>query len=187
MGRRMKISEKFTWSCSRQLVGGPPSAAPSAAGFPDRHAAAGREAQLALGDHGLAELEALVDHQRLIGPDAGRDRTRFHRAVRFDHEHEFSRLPGLDRLVGDHQRIGLRRQPEIDAHELARPELAIGVGEGSLELDRAGGHVHVVIDERQKARFPAGIVVLRDDRDRQLSNRHVLLHHRPIATPAPRR
>ncbi len=107
--------------------------------------------QLAVGDHGLAAVEPLGDHGPLAHRAAHLDVARRDGAVGLDHEDVGALLAGLHRRRRRHHRVLLQPQVEGDVDELARPQGAVLVGEGGLELDGAGRRVDGVVDEGQGA------------------------------------
>src|SRR5215475_4254357 len=139
IGLRINVSEKFTPS--------PPLASPSAtaaspSAVPYHYFASRREAQLALGNDGLAHRESFVHHHVLFHAAAGHDWPRFHSLIRLDHVHERAGLAGLYGFIGNHYCILLCGEPMRNAHELAGPDLVIAIGEGAFQLDGAGGHIY---------------------------------------------
>src|ERR1035441_8384099 len=115
----------------------PPSAAPAAAsasapGIPDYHLAAGRQAQLSFNDDGFSGADSLIDHHILADARTGHDRAGFDGLIFLDDVDKGPGLAGLNGLIGDHDGIGLGSEQQGNTHELAGPQLVIGIGERSL-------------------------------------------------------
>ena len=109
------------------------------------------EPELSFGDHRLAGVQALLDHDVFADPLPDGDGLLRHGVVRLDEEHELAVLPGLHRLARQHDRVRDRRHAQAHARELARPQAAVVVLEPRLQLDRVGGGVDHVVDEVQLA------------------------------------
>ena len=60
--------------------------------------------------------------------------------------------PGRPRCLGHHDGVRHASRPDFDAHELARQQAAVVVGEDGADLDRAGPRVH---DSRLRAILPS--------------------------------
>src|ERR1051326_3477580 len=117
-GRRMKRSEMVML--------------PLCCGFLDLNVTARYEPDVAFGDDGLSGLETLLDHLVGVDPDTAHHRAGFNGHVGLDDENVVALLPGLHRLRGHHGGVLDRSQPQSHAHEFARPQRPIRVGEGSL-------------------------------------------------------
>src|ERR1035437_5151783 len=147
-GRRMKTSEIFI-SGSRSLLRG--SRGNGRGVGLDRDLRPGRETKLSVSHDPLARSEPLVDHGPLLPGAAYDDGPVLDRVVRLDDVYVRALLPGLDRRRGrdDGVRFGCER--ERDVRELSGPERAVVVCERGLQVDRAGGRVHRVVDEGERA------------------------------------
>ncbi len=130
------------------------------------NARAGDQAQLAVRHHALARVHALPHHRGRPEGEGDLDGTRLDGRVRLHDEDVLPLLAGLNRLRGHHEGIELGAHRQRDGGELPGPERVVHVVEGRLELDRAGRHVHGVVDEAERAarrdRLP-----LRGRRDRE--------------------
>ena len=98
--------------------------------------------------------EAFLDHAQAVVELAERDVFLPRDAAVVDHQHEFARLLGADRRIGNEQRRVGRRAGHADAAEHAGREQAAGIGEHRAAADRAGGAVDGVVDEIH----PAGVL-----------------------------
>ena len=63
----------------------------------------------------------------------------------------------MDGLGRHNDRIFVDRQVDHNIRELSRPQAAIFILEGRLQLDRAGLGIDSVIDERQVALYRVGL------------------------------
>jgi len=124
------------------------------------HLGAGKEAQLAVGDDGIAGRDALLDHHLPAEGAAGCDQADRHLAIRPHDVDELALLSGLDSF-GGHNGSSLNGvEGEDGSYELARPECGVPVVDGGLKVNGAGGGVHRVVDDGEGAGRTAGGVVL---------------------------
>src|SRR5438105_7495599 len=108
-------------------------------GVGDAHRRARPQAHQSLGDHAIAGLHALVDHPGVTGPVTDLDRARLCRAVFIDDVDELALRALEHRALRNGERIRARRAAQDDAHEFARPQLALGIGQLGTRLASAGG------------------------------------------------
>ena len=174
IGRRMKGSEMFITSRPVRAAGGlRSSVSTTGAGLEPRLAVhhdlfAGREA---LGDDRRSSLlTGIVSIGALV-----------HGIVRLDD-------PGIEAVgprctaTGGIVTASLRVVDQnVDAHELARPQPLVGIGEFRLELDRAGGLIDLIVDEEQMAFRQLLLVVLVEGENRDRALQHRLAHRAEVA------
>ncbi len=80
----------------------------------------------------------------------------------------------LDRRRGDHGDLIQRVRLHARVHELIREQRVAGLRELSLDLDRAGGGVHLVVDGKQAAPRQQGLLVAVIGEHRDGAARHRL-------------
>ena len=107
------------------------------------HRRARNQAKLPVRDHGISWRDAALNHDLVIDRLAQLDRPVINGLIRFDHKHELAGLPGLHRLRRNHRDVVQRPQGHHHVDKLSRPQSAIGIRKGSLELDRAGRVIHL--------------------------------------------
>src|SRR4029077_18599446 len=95
MGRRMKISERFTSRLLAGLALLASSTTRALASVPNLNAASRGQAQLTLRDDRFTGLQTAVHHQLLIDASAGDDRPHLYRLVVFHNIDELPVLTGL--------------------------------------------------------------------------------------------
>src|SRR5262249_9175848 len=71
-------------------------------------------------------------------------------------------------------------EPYADVHKLPWPQLAISVGEGSFESDRAGLRIDAIIENRKDALLQQSLPVCIERRHRDLSFGERLIHRRKM-------
>ena len=93
--------------------------------FLDHHLTAGNQAQLSVGDHGLASAQAAFDHGIAFDSVADRDGADRSFHFRIDDEHIGAVISGLHRLTRHQHRIGTLTEGQVGIDELAGPELLV--------------------------------------------------------------
>ena len=162
IGRRMKISERFT-AAPVPAASAPTFAAAGRRVLPRRlrrHQAAGLEPQLAFGHDRLAGLDAALDHHVLIEFLRDLDRALLDGRILLHDEDELAVLAGLHRLRRHDRRAGQGLDPQRHAHEFAGPERAIVVVELRFQLDGVGGRVHGVVQRSSNGPCSARLLPL---------------------------
>src|SRR5208282_4127155 len=130
-------------------------------------------------DDAIGRRKAVLDHAQAVVELAERDVFLPHHAAVVDHEHEFARLLGADRGIGNEQRGIGRRAGHADAAEHAGRENGVGIAEHRAAADRAGGTVDDVVDEIHLA----GVLEIRlvdeleRNRDVAIEARHLFIRH----------
>ncbi len=135
---------------------------------------------LAVDDDALARRDPL-GHDRGVIVDRHRlDAALLDRIVRLHHPGIEPVRAVLDRDRRDGDRILARLDQEADAHEFARPQPLILVVEFSLELDRRGRLIDLVVDQQQAALRQLLFVVLVEGDDRHRALQHGFAHRAEI-------
>ena len=145
---------------NRALVPVRSPAVTTASAAAELDAAIGGEPELTLGDNGFAGSQSAIHYQVLIHSRAGDHWPHFDRPVLLHHVYKLAVLSGLHGLIGDHNGVGPRGEPQRDAHELSGPQRIVLVFESAFELDGTGGRVDGIIDECQNTGFPVAPGVL---------------------------
>src|SRR5256885_14460020 len=109
--------------------------------------AAGRDAELAGGDHALAAFQPLGDGDQVALALSDRDRPQLRRGILLDDVDERSLRRGLRSAGGNENRVPSRsaQQPYLD--ETARPEVPVRVPHRRSQLDGAGAVLNGVVEE----------------------------------------
>ena len=105
----------------------------------------------AIHDHALARLQPAIDHPRFIGPFADLDRTDLGLVFLADHKHELALRALQHGALRHHDGIHALRTLEQGAHELARPQHALRIGQLGTRLAGAGFGIHADVRKTEFA------------------------------------
>src|SRR5208337_5200132 len=136
--------------------------------------------ELAVGDDRFAGLETAGDDGQVVDRFADDDRPDRDFHVRVHDENGGTLLAGLHRLRRHEDRARVFAQDEGGVDELAGPQAAVGVGELSFEIYRAGFRIDTVIDEAQFSRLERTLLLGQGDLDGELMLGHELAYRRQL-------